>query len=84
MYNTQNILLQGADSLRSDGTIVLTVGADNQFLSQLSDGNNNHWPTFEAALSSNNGIKARFHHIIEQFKRAGGKEDPRPACTPEG
>ncbi len=78
------LFIQGADYLRSDGTIVLTVGADDDFLSRVSGGSNNHWTTFEEALSPDNGIKARFHQIIDQFKREGGREDPKPACTPEG
>ena len=66
------ILTQGADDLRSDGTVVLTVGPDDEFLSRLANGDNNHWKTFEEALfptDPNQGIKARFNQIIDQYKR---------------
>ncbi len=61
-------ITQAADTLRSEGTIVLTIGANDEFLSQIANGNNNHWTNMDEALSHDGGILARFQEIINQHE----------------
>ena len=61
-------ITQAADTLWSEGTIVLTIGANDEFLTQIANGNNNHWTNMDEALSRDGGILARFQEIINQHK----------------